>query len=490
MSDFERQSELLTAISQMGSHGRAEGEEENRFPLTYYPVAEHLRAFDPDVVLIVGPRGSGKTELFRAVIQLGLLPDIAKNVAAGRLPPLGQKQTQWVAAYPQGTGFPDPMVLKRFIQERGAKDEDLVDLWAAYLLRTLKENIRDASGLVAMFEPQAGDLNAVIDGFSRCRTQALLALDSLDERLVSEDRHMFIAYDELDTLAQSDWNAVMSAVRGLVGFWAARTRRWKRIRAKIFLRTDLFERSGSVGGADFAKLAANRAELTWSDRHLYAMLLKRLANTNGELLDYCSNKVPFQLDQRLGQIPKILKAADAKPFVERLVGRYMGANERKGLAFTWLLDHIRDGRGQALPRPLVRLVEAAASVQAEAATHARWPKLLEPKSLRRAVDKVSSEHVTQSLDEWPWLDGLMERLKSEREVPWDRRRIEKLLDEKWNDTWGKEEGVRPPAVSARDLVDYLVEVGVFRSRPDHRVDVTDLFLNGLGLKRRGGVRRR
>ena len=115
---------------------------------------------------------------------------------------------------------------------------------------------------------------------------------------------------------------------------------------------------------------------------------------------------------------------------------------------------------------------------------------MEPKSLRRAVDEVSKEHVSQSLDEWPWLGGLMERLRPEREVPWTRRQIEKLLSEKWDDTWGKADGVRPPAVSARDLVDYLVEVGVFRTRPDHRVDVTDLFLNGLGLKRRGGVRRR
>jgi len=474
----------------MGSHGRAEGEDESQFPLTYYPVAEHLRAFDPDVVLIVGPRGSGKTELFKAVIQLRLLPDIAKNVSTGRLPPLGPTQTEWFAAYPQGTGFPDPMVLKRFIRERSAKDEDLVDLWAAYLLRTLKAKIPAASCLAALFDPQAGDLAAVVDGFSKCRTEAMLALDRLDESLVEGDRHLFVAYDELDTLAQSDWDAVKSAVRGLVGFWAARTRRWKRIRAKIFLRTDLYERSGSAGGADFAKLAANRAELAWSDRHLYAMLLKRLANTNSDLLEYCQNRIEFNTDQRLGQIPKILKADQAKPFVERLVGRYMGANERKGLAFTWLLDHIRDGRGQALPRPLVRLVEAAASIQSEAATHPRWPKLLEPKSLRRAVDKVSSEHVTQSLDEWPWLDGLMDRLKPEREVPWDRRRIEKLLDEKWDATWGKEDGVRPPAVGARDLVDYLVEVGVFRTRPDHRVDVTDLFLNGLGLKRRGGVRRR
>ncbi len=34
----------------------------------------------------------------------------------------------------------------------------------------------------------------------------------------------------------------------------------------------------------------------------------------------------------------------------------------------------------------------------------------------------------------------------------------------------------------------LLELGVFRTRPDDRIDVPDLFLHGLGIKRRGGVK--
>ena len=78
--------ELLSDLAQMGSYGRAEGEDEGTFPRTFHPVAEHVRAFDPNVVLIVGPRGAGKSELFRAAVELKLLTAIRRCVPEVRLP--------------------------------------------------------------------------------------------------------------------------------------------------------------------------------------------------------------------------------------------------------------------------------------------------------------------------------------------------------------------------------------------------------------------
>jgi hypothetical protein len=44
---------LLAELSQMGSGGRAEteGTDRGRFSKTFHPIAEHVRAFDPNVVL-------------------------------------------------------------------------------------------------------------------------------------------------------------------------------------------------------------------------------------------------------------------------------------------------------------------------------------------------------------------------------------------------------------------------------------------------------
>lgn len=85
--DFDKEI-LLSSLAQMGSHGRAEKEDASKFPRTFYPVPEHAHAFDPDVVLVIGPRGSGKSELFRAVIDFNLLRSIKNNTIFLRVPSL------------------------------------------------------------------------------------------------------------------------------------------------------------------------------------------------------------------------------------------------------------------------------------------------------------------------------------------------------------------------------------------------------------------
>lgn len=490
MATQDDQRALLDLLSQMGSAGRAEGESAERFPRTFWPVAEHLRACDPDVVLVVGPRGAGKTEIFRAVIEQGILDKVAPRVASIRLPPLGR--SRWLSGYSsRGIGFPSEPQLRAFLAGQTRSDELVLDLWLAYLVRTLGDELSDEQRqtLAPLMSPPGGDVAQILAAYRQNVTPALLALDAIDARLAQENRFVFVGYDELDTLARNDPEATRFIVRGLVALWAGHSRRWQRLRGKIFLRTDLYEQARTAGGADFAKLAANRVEITWSDLNLLGMLVRRLVNSGDALRDYCKAKIEIEAaGEPLGIFPTIRKADDARPLIERMAGVYMGAGIKKGLTFRWLLDHIRDGRGQALPRPLVRLIEAAADIQKQRSTHPRWPRILEPQALRRALDKVSEEHVGSALDEWPWLTGLKHRLKSMREVPWERREIDRHLDRGFGESWGDAE-VRPPADCGRDLCDYLVEVGVFRARADGRIDAPDLFLAGLGLKRKGGVRR-
>ena len=289
-------------------------------------------------------------------------------------------------------------------------------------------------------------------------------------------------------LGAGDWTLIEAGVRGLVAFWAAYSRRWKRIRAKLFLRTDLYDRHAKAGGADLAKLAAGRVDLVWNDRDLYGLLLKRLANLDDELAGYVQSVkgIEWIEDPELGRIPQLRKWQDARPVVERMVGAYMGANQKKGLVYRWLIDHVRDGLGRALPRPFVRLIEEAARQDLAHFGSVREPRLLEPASLRRALDRVSDDHVAQSRDEWPWLDAVKSKLAESPLVPWDRERdVIRLLD-----GFTKADGSSVLPFEGRELLDYLIEIGILRRRPDGRVDAPDLFLSGLGLRRKGGVRKR
>ena len=117
-----------------------------------------------------------------------------------------------------------------------------------------------------------------------------------------------------------------------------------------------------------------------------------------------------------------------------------------------------------------------------------------PASLRRAVDRVSEQQVSQAQSsEWPWIAGLKSRLQNHL-VPAERRAFERYLDASWEKDWGERPDaaseVRPPANDAKELLDRLYELGITRQRPKQRVDVPDLYLAGLALKRHGGVTRK
>ena len=141
-----------------------------------------------------------------------------------------------------------------------------------------------------MLQPSAVAVGELLHAYAVPEKSPTAALDALEERLQREDSRVYVGYDELDTLGGFDWALMARMVRGLVAFWSDYSRRWRRIRAKIFLRSDLFRRHAGMGTADFAKLAANRAELAWSDAALLAMLVKRIANTSDRLAAVLSRR--------------------------------------------------------------------------------------------------------------------------------------------------------------------------------------------------------
>ncbi len=478
---------LLRALQNIGSAGRAEGAPVDRIGPGYYPVAEHLRLLDPDVVLVVGPRGSGKTEIARVLTDAALFDAVKLHASAVRLP---DGDSQWLRVYPAGSKGFEGVGLRTFMQAAGDSTETLRELWFAYLVRALYDKLDDQgqADVAPMLVPAAADVEAIHRAFRELGTKPVVVLDRLDERLEREGRYLFATYDELDTLGNGDWKLVEAGVRGLVALWAAYARRWRHIRAKLFLRTDLYERHARAGGADLAKLAAGRVELVWSDRDLYGQLLKRMANVDTALAGYVQavKGVTWSTDPSLGRIPKLGTWQDARPVVERMVGVYMGANQKKGLVYRWLLDHVRDGLGRGYPRPFVRLIEEAARLELLDSGTLRSPRLLEPASLRRALDRVSGDHVAQSLDEWPWLKAIKEKLHSDPLVPYAEKEAIKLLE-----GLSGAKDAAPPPFEGRELLDYLLELGIFRRRPaDGRLDAPDLYLAGLGLRRKGGVRKK
>jgi hypothetical protein len=477
----ELQRELILALTNLGSR-QGEAQPEALPGKWFYPVPEHLPASQPAVTLVLGYRGSGKSTLFRAVFK------DEKDGYVVRPAHLTSANARWIPAHPVGSGFPDARGLQAFMRSRPEDSQHAADFWLAYLVRAIAEHVLPAhrQAMDSIVAAPGADPVQVHDAFLRAGQEPLIALDALDRHLRESNAWLVVGYDELDRLGGFDAETMSWAIRGLLGFWAIQYRRWERLRPKIFMRPDLYLRHAELVGPDVTRLATNRIELGWSDRSLLAMLLKRITTADDRFLEYFQRHLRLQNRDELGWEPVLFDAEDARLAIERLIGTYMGANVKKGLSFHWILDHVRDGRGHAVPGALVELFEKAAAIERDTPRQSS-PHLLHPTALRLALEDVSRSQIAQAIaKDWPWLHGVKERLSGQG-VPFERRALEDLLGKDWDQDWGSQPGLRPPVPDARVLVDYLVELGILRQRPSGAIDAPSLFLYGLGLRRTGGV---
>jgi len=273
---------------------------------SYYPVSEHLRLLDPEVVLVVGSSGSGKTEIVRVLSD----PKLAKAVA--RYAPhnvhLPSGASEWVIAFPVDSVVFDATELKAYVQREKSEIDSMRELWFAHLIRFLADRYEavDKDKLQVVTALPSTDIGGIMREFHQLGTAPVVAMDRLDGRLEQEGRYLFLIYDGLDDLDGE-------SIRGLVAFWAVYTRRWKRIRAKVFLRTDLFDRYATAGGADLAKLIAGRVELVWSERDLFGRLLQRLVNSK-EI-----KGVSWVEDEDFGFVPQIHDLQAARSDIKRIL---------------------------------------------------------------------------------------------------------------------------------------------------------------------------
>jgi len=488
--------QLLRDIGQMGRYVYAEQESASTLLRGYLPLPEHARALSPETVLIVGDRGVGKSELFRAIGAEGGVDAILRWAGAPGLEHLGE--SAWLVGYTAtGTEYPAAHVFAQFAAERDAGEVSVV--WLGLLLRCLMRSQRLQR---TALPPAVGGDRGVLDGpaspaglfgaVSQNLEPCFTAVDRLDAELSAADKWVFVTYDELDRIGAGNWDALRAILQGLIQFWSAYVRRWSRIRPKIFLRRDLYERE-ALRGPDVSKLAAQRVELVWTTRNLYALAAKRLVNSSDRLRRYFEpTGLPGEDAGALGWLPTAKAENDYRPFVEHLCGELMGPHRKRGYSFTWIPRHLQDANNRVFPRSIVGFFGAAAEIES-VHRKARYPRLLHHTSLRGAVDKVSEKRVDElEKEEFPWLRTVRNQIRAQaqsRRVPMERRDLERLLASiDWDAT-----AETPPERTGRGLLQLLMELGIFYSRGagqvGERVDVRDLYLKGFGLLRRGGVER-
>ena len=498
MSNFDKQKllELMAAIAPRNATAENESNDDDVFLKNFLPIPNYRQVLERDTLLILGGKGAGKTELFRLLAIPSGRRILVENLKIRALDDL--EKTTWIAAFgrtrQQEKTFPAMETIEA--QMQNASNLDWRAFWIGLMLGVM---LRQNQGILTsswadeipleIRELLINKLPLLSAWFPLVRQDIEKinhALDLLDEQLIKADEWLFITYDELDRLVSS-YNQLAVPIRELLAFWLDRWRRWERIRPKIFLRTDLF-REDFLSFPDASKLKAYQTNLEWKDAWLYQLLFKRLANSGQEMADY------------LGTLPRFLKETNTELgiiitpieyshqfMIEKIIGRFMGENPRKGFTYSWIPNHLKDAGGRIDPRSLLNLFSLAANRRLGHFNpqNLSGDTLLNPSDLQGAIVEASEHRIGELVDEYPWLAPLKNSLNGLK-VPVEE---EIFLDKLKNTTWSEESGKQPPTLNPEEIMRYLLQLGIIDRRSDKRVNMPEIYMYGFGVKRPGGVKR-
>jgi hypothetical protein len=358
-------------------------------------------------------------------------------------------------------------------------------------------------------------------------------LQDRDEALQAADDDLLVVFDALDWTS-NDWSVVFQLVEGLLQV-ALEFRAYRRIRAKVFLRTDQFDDRRIARFPDASKLLASRVRLDWLVTELYALLWQLLGNHpeksaffRSYLQDlgypyrsvgYWDNPAkagctgadslggraqPQREETLFWEANESLqfRAKEQERLFHLVTGRFMGGSARTGFPYKWLPTHLADAHGEVTPRSFLVALRTAAEVSI--ADHTDWAFALHPHSLHAGVQKASWIRV-EEISEHRWVPVVMNALQDRVLVPFDLQEaksawtdssvLEQLATEQHAEVSTGEGGdsepwLLPPHLGGGPdgVCEDLATLGVFRPMRGDRIDVPDVYRLGFGLRRKGGVK--
>jgi len=476
----------LAAIGEFGA--KAEARDPKTLLHQTLPVRAHLNALDPDILLILGGRGAGKSHLFQVIN----LPDGPAAIGY-KAQTDGAVWLRGFSAQPTANlnvAFPDESVLQRFAQ--GKTRTDLVDFWRGLLAGAILNSTGPEKEFLQHQLP-----SPVIDAFSDLSRvshwhtilvahleDVSSALNKLDDNLAKKNHFMFATYDDLDVMAV-EWNEKKALIQALLQFWLGQWRRWRRIRPKIFLRRDIFS-TEFLDFPDASKLEGNKLDLHWIPTQLYQLVFKLWANQSESSRTFLEEVgLQFEMVPHLGWSylhPWPTEEA-LREVVHQMMGQFMGGGPKKGRTYEWIPNHLQDANGEIVPRSMLNLFSLAA--QDELDNHrAAESLLLSPVSFGPAIEQVSERRIKELEEEYLWLAALRLPLQGQQ-VPITSSNLTKLLSEV---DWASVD--RPPvSTDPRRLISDMLKIGILRLTTEQRIHVPDIYLYGFDLKRKGGIRR-
>jgi hypothetical protein len=447
-----------------------------------YVPPSHIRALRLEHDLVIGGRGVGKSFWGAALRDKTIRKMLGESV-----PDLPESEVQSgfgerldVARYPDSETF-SALIDGRF---------DAYDVWRAVVARW-------AAKIVEPEKLNADDTWAQTAGWVRSEPESIARLlERANHELSTRTIHGLIIFDALDR-SSNDWTAMDKIVRDLLRV-VLMLKPFTRLHAKIFLREDQYDNRTVTNFPDASKLQSNRVELTWAPHDLHGLLWQYLLNacaTHGEVLRQLYKDTvaaPLSVTANgVWQLPEIAKREGdfQKTLFSALAGEFMGRDRRRGFTYTWSVGHLADARRRTSPRSFLAGIRAAAENSNE--RYPDHPHPLHYESIKRGVQKASEIRVNEMAEDYPWVKKQLDPLRG-LNVPCDIQSI----DERWLSELGErpnlsELGRLPPEHAGDGWAGFrrdLINLGIFETMKNARVNMPDLYRVGFGLGRKGGVK--
>ena len=470
----------LAALPEGTSHGGPPRPEH-----VYLPPS-HVKAMDPNNLLVTGMRGAGKTFWWSALQDQDVRQLVGMRARGPKLSGHTEVRTGF-GETPAPDEYPGKDVL-RGLMSAGAEPRIVWRTVQAWQLAPGDHPLRQQDSWEMRGKYVEQDPETIDRLFQ--------------ERDLEFDRrgvYLLILFDALDRCAD-EWKDMYRAIRGLLQT-ALDMRPYRRLRVKMFLRSDQLAEAEVADFPDASKVLSSGVELSWPRHELYGLLWHYLANgDSGDLFrhflqDGYGGWQPTEVGQRrLFAVPRsLMREQEQRKKFHGVAGPWMGRGPKRGFPYTWIPNHLADTAGRASPRSFLAALRAAADETA--GRYPDWRYALHYDGIKHGVRHASSIRVAEIREDYPWMDGVLTPLQGVV-VPCgfdeiaDRWRTAGVLDRLTEDVKQNEVKLPPSRIEEgpdgvrRDLE----SLGVFQRMRDGRVNIPDVFRVGYGLGRKGGVK--
>ncbi|MBI3756358.1 MAG: hypothetical protein HY267_00125 [Deltaproteobacteria bacterium] len=327
-----------------------------------------------------------------------------------------------------------------------------------------------------------------------------------DEALASSGKVRLILFDALDRLAD-DWPHIRPLARALLQV-ALDLRACRGIRAKLFVRPDMLEDREICAFPDASKLLGRKVALTWQRVDLYTLLFQCLGNApkSGSVFrGHCDKVFHLKWEQekesKAWVVPRTLRTDEdkQKEMFHAIAGPTMASGpsgHKRGFPYTWLPNHLLDGRDQVSPRSFCAALRHAANSE----TPEEWSYPLHYKAIQAGVQAASRIRVDEiTVEDYPWVGILMAPLRGQVTVPcsaeeiltlWEKKETLSTLRDVLAEQGDQKVKLPPQHMNEgpEGILQDLAELGLIQRLLDKRIQMPDVYRIAFGLGRRGGVK--